>query len=84
MKMPEGKSGRLRYIERAEPVIGRTSSKQVPIAAASGDPSRKVEPRLRADRCPRRAPGIRYAPALSTAHLHPFTLPSKLPQMGQS
>ena len=31
----------------------------------------KRRPRRRADRCPRCAPGFRYAPARSIAHLHP-------------
>jgi len=44
----------------------------------------KAGPRPRADRCPRCAPGFRYAPARSTAHIHPSTLSSELPQMGQS
>src|SRR5271168_4821633 len=57
-------------------LIGRTSSKPAPTASASADPSRKVDPRPRADRCPRCTPGFRYAPARSTAHLHPLPCPA--------
>ena len=61
--------------------IAPTSSKPAPIASVSGGRSRKAGLNPRADRRPRCTSGFRYAPARSTAHLHPNKL-SKLSATG--